>query len=73
MLKKAFLLLTLVLSLISCKNKEAEPNEISQEERETIVWSDEDLESNNNYFYMVSIEKDGIEYPGSDTLEVMVM
>ena len=32
MLKKAFLLLTLVLSLISCKNKEAEPNEISQEE-----------------------------------------
>jgi len=48
-------------------------DEISQEERETIVWSDEDLESNNNYFYMVSIEKDGIEYPGSDTLEVMVM
>ncbi|EAQ50216.1 DUF192 domain-containing protein [Leeuwenhoekiella blandensis] len=32
MLKKAFLLLTLVLSIISCKNKEAEPTEISQEE-----------------------------------------
>jgi len=36
MLKKAFLLLTLVLSLISCKNKEAEPNEISQEERQRV-------------------------------------
>ena len=32
MLKKGFLLLTLVLSIISCKNKESEPTEISQEE-----------------------------------------